>query len=919
MQRISFNLNLPKERLSRRLLFWILLISSAFTLVTTATQLFMDYQKDIEHLNGTLSEVEQTILPSVGIATWNYDKELLHTILTGINTQDNIKSVMVLNKDGSVLMQTGNDAIESRVDKTYPIMVETQAGNTDSQQEIGSLVVVASLQHIYAQLIDKAFALLITQGIKTFFMSICILILVERLIITHLNELGRWASNTSLDNLDQPLVLHRKTADDDILSRLIQAINDMRNGILVALREREEAEFANKTSQALLYSIADNTPAIIYIKDIDGRYLLVNQQFLKVFGIQLDKVIGKTDVEVFAQRAMDGLSKNEQLVLHSKHSITFEECIQYEGEERHYNVVISPIFDEYGEVIQTSAVASDITNMILKSNIIAELYDNLEHKVQERTQQLLAAKKEAEVATLAKSQFLAKMSHEIRTPMGGVLGMSELLADMSLTPEQKKCNDIIFSSGQTLLTVINDILDYSKIEAGKMELECISFSIEQTILDVLHVFRMKCHQKNITLVADISPKIPYFVMGDPTRFKQILFNLIGNAIKFTEQGSIVVIVELGTDKEGEINLIVKDSGVGMSSEAKNMLFTAFSQADSSITRTYGGTGLGLTISKQLALLMGGDIGIDSELGKGSSFWVKLHLPKDPKIDPNHQYNQSLLLNTKQILLVASSDVYRAVMSKVATHSGMVLDYLVSAEEALAYVTEKNGDSKAYDLVIYDIDQPNSDSIALANQLAQHVPALAVISAASLPLKDLQILAKNVQLMAKPLAASEFNALVLSALGLVVADHNQDQLSAEQQKEQQAIIDEVKKLRILVVDDNAINRMVMAGMLKKCHQTAVYAENGLEAVNAMTQNNAQAFDMVFMDCEMPIMDGYTATQKIREWEAATHQPHILIIALTAHALPEQAAICKANGMDEYMVKPINLSVLQSTLSEVLARS
>ena len=171
MQRISFNLNLPKERLSRRLLFWIILISSVFTLVTTATQLFMDYKKDIAHLNDTLSEIEQTILPSVGIATWNYDKELLQTILTGINTQDDIKSVMVLNKDGSILMQTGNDSIESRVDKTYPIVVETQ--------EIGSLVVVASLQHIYAQLIDKALALFITQGIKTFFMSICILILVD--------------------------------------------------------------------------------------------------------------------------------------------------------------------------------------------------------------------------------------------------------------------------------------------------------------------------------------------------------------------------------------------------------------------------------------------------------------------------------------------------------------------------------------------------------------------------------------------------------------------------------------------------------------------------------------------------------------------------------------------------------------------
>ncbi len=917
MRLLSFEVSLPKERLSRRLLFWILLISSAFTLVITASQLFMDYKKDIDHLDGTLNEVEKTILPSVGIATWNYDKTLLHTILTGINAQDNIKSVIVLNKDGTVLMKTGDDKVENRVEKSYPIRTATQTDNADSQQEIGTLVVVASLQHIYSQLMDKALTLLITQGIKTFFMSICILVLVERLIITHLSELGRWATNTSLENLDRPLVLHRKDGgDDDILSRLTRAINDMRNGILVALKNREEAEAAQRTSQALLYSVADNTPAIIYIKDIEGRYLLVNQQFLKVFNTSLEKVIGKTDGDVFDHRVGGGLSKNEQLVLRNKHSITFEECINYGGEEHHYNVVISPIFNEQGEVIQTSAVASDITSMIQKSNIIAELYENLEFKVQERTQQLLAAKKEAEVATLAKSQFLAKMSHEIRTPMSGVLGMSELLADMSLTSEQKKCNDIIFSSGQTLLTVINDILDYSKIEAGKMELECISFNIEQTILEVLHVFRMKCHQKHIALVADISPKVPDFVLGDPTRFKQILFNLVGNALKFTERGSIVIIVELGTDKQDEINLIVKDTGVGMSSSVKNTLFTAFSQADSSITRTYGGTGLGLAICKQLAVLMGGDIGIDSELGKGSSFWVKLLLPTDPDTRLDHRLTD--LLRGKRLLLVDDTNEYRVVLKKIANHYQMRLECVDGADAAIALIKQRIDDGKPFDLVLYDLDQANSDGISFANQVTGDVSALVLITAGALLSKELLVSHQHTHIAAKPLASSELSSLVLKTLGLASDEVILPPITVDQQKEQQAKIDDVKKLRILVVDDNAINRMVMAGMLKKCHQSAVYAENGLDAVNAIIkQGNEQPFDMVFMDCEMPIMDGYTATRKIREWEANNDHVRIPIIALTAHALPEQAALCKENGMDEYMVKPININVLQTTLATALA--
>lgn len=913
MPYVFSNFSITKERLSRRLLFWIILISSAFTLVTTATQLYMDYKKDIEHLNGTLTEVETTILPSVGIATWNYDKTLLNTILTGIDAQDNIDAVMVLNKDGTVLMKVGNDHIESRVEKSYPIIVTSQSDYAEDQpQEIGMLVVVASLEHIYSQLMDKAFTLLITQGIKTFFMSICILILVERLIITHLNELGRWASNISLDNLDRPLILLRKSSEKDILSHLTDTINNMRMGILEALKKREQAEAAEKTSQALLHSVADNTPAIIYIKDIQGRYLLVNQQFLKVFNTSLEKVIGKTDADFFDQRVGGGLNKNEQLVLRNKHSIIFEECISYDGEEHHYNVVISPIFDEQGEVIQTSAVASDITSMIQKSNIIAELYESLEHKVQERTHQLLEAKKEAEVATLAKSQFLAKMSHEIRTPMSGVLGMSELLADMALTPEQKKCNDIIYSSGQTLLTVINDILDYSKIEAGKMELESISFSIEQTILEVLHVFRVRCYQKHLTLIADISPKVPDFVIGDPTRFKQILFNLIGNAIKFTEHGSIVVIVELGTDKVDEINLIVKDTGVGMTAEVKNKLFTAFSQADSSITRTYGGTGLGLTICKQLALLMGGDIGIDSDEGKGSAFWVTLHLPQDHQAIVNHEAQH--LLHNKRVLLIDASDMYRTVIKKIAHEAHIHLDAFDSVTTAMEGCHQRQIQGDVYDLVLCDGEIPANDHALLISHCVDMPIKLVLMTAGSLPKKDVTHNSQYTQMMSKPLAASEFCAVLLTAFDLV----KEPQPKLEQPQQLTDLSTKMEqKLRILVVDDNAVNRMVMAGMLKKCQQTASYAENGLEAVN-MISTSAEGFDVVFMDCEMPIMDGYTATKKIREWELVSNKSCMLIVALTAHALPEQAQICKDNGMDEYMVKPINLRALEDTLAAALAR-
>jgi CheY-like chemotaxis protein len=307
--------------------------------------------------------------------------------------------------------------------------------------------------------------------------------------------------------------------------------------------------------------------------------------------------------------------------------------------------------------------------------------------------------------------------------------------------------------------------------------------------------------------------------------------------------------------------------------------------------------------------MGGDIGIDSDEGKGSAFWVTLHLPQDHHALVNQEAQQ--LLHNKRILFIDASDMYRTVIKKIASDAHVHLDAFDSVTAAI----EACHQQQSYDLILCDGEIPANDHALLSSHFVDTATKLVLMTAGSLPKKDAAHSSQYAQMMSKPLAASEFCAMLLTVFGLV--QEPQPQLEAPQQLADLNAMTE-QKLRILVVDDNAVNRMVMAGMLKKCQQTASYAENGLEAVNMIAASEA-LFDVIFMDCEMPIMDGYTATKKIREWELASNNGHMLIVALTAHALPEQAQICKDNGMDEYMVKPINLRALEETLAFALARA
>jgi len=650
-------------------------------------------------------------------------------------------------------------------------------------------------------------------------------------------------------------------------------------------------------------SLIDALPDYLYAKDLDCRFLIANKSVAHAMNSTPTEMVGRRDSDFYPPGLAKSFLADEQLVLRSGEPLInrSEQATDSQGNDIIVLTTKVPLRDERGKLLGLVGVGKDITARV---------------RAEEQTQ---LAREAAEAANRAKSDFLANMSHEIRTPMNGVIGMAELLLDTELDADQRDFAETICDSGSSLLTVINDILDFSKVESGKLELERVDLNIRDTVEDVARLLSIQAHAKGLEVTVQIDPKLPDWVKGDAGRIRQILLNLAGNAVKFTSLGEVSLEIEvIETSELGtRLRCEVRDTGIGIPSDRLNSLFTPFMQVDTSTTRRFGGSGLGLSIVRKLVELMDGDTGVESTEGKGSTFWFTAYLPAATKRQAP-LYSVCASIRGRRVLVVDDNATNQKVLLGQLALCEVEPACASSAVEAIHLMQLARASGRPFEAALLDYMMPDCDGAELGRiiNMDEQLKQTRLIMLTSAGQRGEGQMFADIGFagyLLKPVALRD----LIDCLMRVLANDAQTWHMLDQPIVTQHALRANRSQtanRILLAEDNIVNQKVIVRLLEKLGYEVRVAADGQ---TALAEWQTGKFDLIFMDCQMPIMDGYEATRAIRRLE--NENIHTPIVALTAHAMKGDDDKCRAAGMDDYLTKPIDRVALEACLDRFLLSS